>query len=91
MSIQYVKSIRVTCLDHFPICQEANGVSNNMELYTEVVKDICDNRMVSAFVKFLARGGYLFFNCYFKLGKKMFDFLMVGSTTILFGVNPLHK
>ena len=58
-----------------------------MELYTEVVKDICDNRMVSAFVKFLARGGYLFFNCYFKLGKKMFDFLMVGSTTILFGVN----
>jgi hypothetical protein len=60
-----------------------------MELYTEVVKDICDNRMVSAFVKFLARGGYLFFKCYFKLGKKMFDFLMVGSTTILFGVNPL--
>ena len=30
------------------------------------------------FCKFLARGGYLFFNCYFKLGKKMFDFLMVG-------------
>jgi hypothetical protein len=31
------------------------------------------------FVKFVARGGYLFFNWYLRLGNQVFDFLMVGS------------
>jgi hypothetical protein len=49
------------------------------------------------FVSFLARGGYLFFNWYLRLGKMFFDFLMVGSATFLsrkifvFGATARHK
>jgi hypothetical protein len=56
-----------------------------------VGKDMCDNWMVYHFIKVLARGGYLFFNWYLRLG---FDFLMVGSAKYLprkafhFGATP---
>jgi hypothetical protein len=74
------------CLDHFPICQEANGVSkesttcadNNTTLYTAencmhkhllywVVKDICDNWMVS-FCKVFGQGWVFMFFLYSNWG-----------------------
>ena len=66
---------------------------------TEVVKDMCDKLTTEWYpiVKFLARGGYLFFNWYLRLGKNIFYFLMVGPEkvlprkTFLFGATPRHK
>jgi hypothetical protein len=49
---------------------------------TEVVKDIVTTEWYP-FVTFLARGGYLFFNRYLRLGNQIFDFLMVGSAQFL--------
>ena len=58
------------CLQRKYICRQhetldfENDTSSYQIHVTEVVKDMCDN-----FCKVFRQGGYLFFNCYLRLGK----------------------
>jgi hypothetical protein len=61
MSIQYVNQ---SDLDHFSICQEANGVSKENTVQTTrnfTLQTIAQGVIKLMSQKFLARGGYLFF------------------------------